>query len=79
MPIVAKRKPASSVSGEQSDRQLSAGASRPCGLWLAVSTDADSAVCGSVVVGSGMPATASNGVTIAVRTDGTALHAGRLG
>ncbi len=30
--IVAKRKSASTVSGEQSDRPLSAGASRPTGL-----------------------------------------------
>ncbi len=30
-PFVAKRKPASIVSGEQSDRQLSAGASRQTG------------------------------------------------
>jgi hypothetical protein len=29
--MVAKRKPASAVSGEQSDRQLSAGISRPTG------------------------------------------------
>jgi hypothetical protein len=29
--LVAKRKPASTVSGEQSDRQLSAGASRHTG------------------------------------------------
>jgi len=29
--MVAKRKPASTVSGEQSDRQLSAGASRQTG------------------------------------------------
>ena len=40
---VAKGKPASTVSGEQSDRQRSAGASRPTGRQLAASTDADSA------------------------------------
>jgi hypothetical protein len=42
---VAKRKPASTVSGEQSDRQLSAGASRQTGALLASSTDSDSARC----------------------------------
>ena len=40
---VAKRKPASTVSGEQSDRQRSAGASRQTGALLASSTDSDSA------------------------------------
>jgi len=40
---VAKRKPASTVSGEQSDRQPSAGASQPNAPRLASSTDADSA------------------------------------
>ena len=37
---VAKHKPASTVSGEQSDRPLSAGASRPTGPWLAFPADA---------------------------------------
>ncbi len=41
--LVAKHKPASRVSGGKSDRQLSAGASRPCGPRLAFSTDAVSA------------------------------------
>ena len=40
---VAKRKPASTVSGEQSDRQPWAGASQPNAPRLASSTDADSA------------------------------------
>jgi hypothetical protein len=35
-PFVALRKSASSVSGEQSDRQVSAGASRPCRPWLTI-------------------------------------------
>ena len=42
-PGVAKRKPASTISGEQSDRQLSAGASRQTGPQLASSTDSDCA------------------------------------
>jgi hypothetical protein len=42
-PLVALRKSAPSVSGEQSDRQPSAGASRPTCPRLASSTDADSA------------------------------------
>jgi hypothetical protein len=33
------------------DRGLSAGASRPCGPWLAFSTDADSALCRGAVGG----------------------------
>jgi hypothetical protein len=40
---VAKRKPASAVSGERSDRHLWAGASRPTGPELGAATDADSA------------------------------------
>ena len=44
---VAKRKPIATGSGEQSDRQLSAGASRQTGAELASSTDSDSAHCGS--------------------------------
>jgi hypothetical protein len=40
---VAKHKPVSTVSGEQSDRQPSAGASQPDAQRLASSTDADSA------------------------------------
>ena len=40
---VAKRKPAPTVSGEQSDRQPSAGASRATAPRLASLTDADSA------------------------------------
>ena len=53
---VAKRKPASSVSGEQSDRQPSAGASRPTGPQLAASTDADSARTRGRVASVEMPA-----------------------
>jgi hypothetical protein len=41
--LVAKREPASTISGEQSDRQLSTGASQQIGLKLASSADSDSA------------------------------------
>ena len=54
--FVAKRKPASSVSGEQSDRQPSGGASRPTGPQLAASTDADSARTRGRVASVEMPA-----------------------
>jgi hypothetical protein len=43
IPSVAKRKPASTLSGKQSDRQPSTGASRPTGPQVASSTDAASA------------------------------------
>jgi len=40
---VAKCKPASTISSEQNDRQLSAGANGQTGPWLAPATDSDSA------------------------------------
>jgi hypothetical protein len=52
--LVAKRKPASAVSGAQCDRQLRAGASQPNAPRLASSTDADSVRCGSRVSAVGM-------------------------
>jgi hypothetical protein len=52
--IVAKRKPASTVSRERSDRQPSAGASRPTAPRLASSTDADSPLSGEVGVATEM-------------------------
>ena len=50
---VAKRKPASTVSGEQSDRQLSAGVSRPTGPQLASFGCRRKDACGTPNAGRG--------------------------
>ena len=56
---VAKRKPASTISGEERNRQLSTGASWPTGPWLTIPADAHLARAGATARSSSDPAPAS--------------------